>query len=70
MTWAPMNMPLSLIEVAQECGVSKHTARAWSSRGEMPEPDAIVAGHIPVWRKATIQAWFNKRTRARGERSI
>jgi hypothetical protein len=41
------------LEVAEHCGISRESVRAYVSRGILPPPDAKV-GRTPTWRPETI----------------
>ena len=41
------------LEVAEHCGISRESVRAYVSRGILPPPDAKV-GRTPTWRPQTI----------------
>lgn len=47
-------------EVAIEIGVTRSTVAAYSSRGQMPEPD-VVYGRTPLWKTVTISRWTKDR---------
>ena len=47
---------LGLSELASVLGVKPGTVRQWHHRGQLPEPDAVLACG-PVWRQSTIDKW-------------
>lgn len=46
----------SVEEAAAYLEVAPATVRAYSARGQMPEPDGRV-GRVPWWHPGTITAW-------------
>lgn len=68
-TWTEGMTPVSLIEIAELAGVSKFTARSWSFKGELPEPQALVSGRIPVWPRVVISTWLAERAIREGQRA-
>lgn len=54
---------MGVTEVARRLDVTRQTVAQWRSRGQMPEPDALLAMG-PVWREETIAAWL---THERGD---
>ena len=51
---------LTTSEVAQQLGITRSTVAAYSSRGQMPEPD-VVYGRTPLWKEVTISRWTKSR---------
>lgn len=61
-----MNMEQwSTVDVANFLGVAPGTVRAYSSRGQMPQPDGKI-GASPWWWASTIREWQRP---GRGSRS-
>jgi hypothetical protein len=53
------NNPLEvvgLVELADLLAIPRGTVRQWYHRGQLPQPDALLAA-TPVWRLTTIEAW-------------
>jgi len=48
-------------QVADYLRVNMGTVSSYRGRNQMPEPDVTVAGHIHLWRPATIVAWQENR---------
>ncbi len=53
----------SVKEVADFLDVQEVTVRAYSTRGQMPEPDGRL-GNTPWWKPETIIRWNDERTDA------
>ena len=53
---------VSMVEIADLCGVSINTIKKWRQREylEFPHPDCILAIG-PVWSKARVVRWMNDR---------
>lgn len=47
---------MGIAEIAHMLGEDRRTVAQWRSRGQMPEPDALLAMG-PVWREETIARW-------------
>ena len=54
---------LTVAECAAVAGISPSTWRAYVSRGQAPQPVKRY-GNTPLWDRAVIEAWQNKRGKA------
>ena len=56
----PPNLkPLDVVglgEIAELLGVAQATPWVWCTRGDLPEPDAIVS-KTPIWHRERILEW-------------
>lgn len=51
--------PLDVVglgEIAELLDVKQATAWVWRTRGDLPEPDAVVS-KTPIWRRERILEW-------------
>lgn len=66
-THTPLPDTLSLSELAERFGVNYQTARAWRTRGVLPEPDWW-DGAYPRWSTTTADEWWRLRQLRQGGR--
>lgn len=58
-----MSDRLLAAECAKLIGVKPDTWYSYRSRGQAPQPTEYV-GRIPLWDRATVEAWMRRRPRA------
>lgn len=51
---------LGISEIQEVSGLARATLDTYRWRGSLPEPDYVISTH-PIWKRATVEAWLDKR---------
>jgi uncharacterized protein YjcR len=60
-TYPTIRQAMDSADIAEYCGVSADTVKAWRRTNRLPEPAAVFGGRLPVWEFRTIEKWNAQR---------
>jgi len=55
---------VGIAEIAEMAGIPRSTVRSLGTRGQLPEPQVVLACG-PIWKRSVIERWIKRREKER-----